>query len=259
MSRRFEGQVALVTGGASGIGLGIVRSLLEEGAKVVVGDYNSAGIDAVKKEIGKNGTALITDVRSEEDIKAAVEITKKFGVLTCAFNAAGIGEGANIIEQELDQWNRVLAVCLTGVFLAVKHEAREMKKSGGSIVNIASINSRVPAFGATAYSVAKAGVEMLTKNAALDLGEFGIRVNAVAPGLVQTPMALRTGHLSPPVMARWLAHTPLGRIGQPVDIAGAALFLACSDSSWITGETIFVDGGQSLTAYPDIRDLMKPE
>ena len=100
---------------------------------------------------------------------------------------------------------------------------------------------------------------MLTKNAALDLGELGVRVNAIAPGLVNTPMSVRTGHGSTKVINKWLEHTPLGRIGQPGDIASAALFLASDEASWITGETLFVDGGQTLTAYPDLREVMKPE
>jgi 3-oxoacyl-[acyl-carrier protein] reductase len=252
----FAGGVAVVTGGASGIGLGIVRGLLGAGAFVVVGDFDPAGVARVQDEIGSRGAALVTDVRSEEQVEALVAAATERGQLTAGFNAAGIGEGASIQDQDLDEWNRVLDVCLTGVFLAVKHEARAMLGTGGAIVNIASINSRVPAYGAAAYSVAKAGVEMLTKNAALDLGAHGIRVNAVAPGLVETPMARRTGHLADAVQARWLAHTPLGRIGRPDDIAAAALFLASDEAAWITGETVFVDGGQTLTAYPDVRDVI---
>lgn len=246
----------MVTGGASGIGLGIVRMLLAEGARVVVGDFDRVGVERVATEIGDRGSALVTDVRSEEQIIALAESAASFGPVTLGFNAAGIGEGGPILDLRIEEWDRVLAVCLTGVFLAVKHEARHMREHGGAIVNIASINSRVPAFGATAYSVAKAGVAMLTKNAALDLGEYGIRVNAVAPGLVNTPMAVRTGHIAPDVQARWLEHTPLGRIGHTDDIAAAALFLASSQASWMTGETMYVDGGQSLTAYPDVRDVI---
>ena len=256
---RFDGKVAVVTGGSSGIGLGIVRGLISEGAKVAIGDFNPTTLEAAVKEFGSSVKVLLTDVRSETDIINLMELATSIGPLDVAFNAAGIGEGALIHEQELAQWNKVLDICLTGVFLSVKHEARAMLESGGSIVNIASINSVVPAYGATAYSVAKAGVQMLTKNAALDLGELGVRVNAVAPGLVNTPMSVRTGHGSTKVINKWLEHTPLGRIGQPGDIASAALFLASDEASWITGETLFVDGGQTLTAYPDLREVMKPE
>jgi 3-oxoacyl-[acyl-carrier protein] reductase len=254
--QRFGGQVAVVTGGGSGIGLAIVRMLLAEGATVIVGDFDNAGVERVLSEIGPRGAALVTDVRSEEQVIALAEAAASFGLVSLGFNAAGIGEGGPILDLRMDEWDRVLGVCLTGVFLAVKHEARQMREYGGSIVNIASLNSSVPAFGATAYSVAKAGVAMLTKNAALDLGAYGIRVNAVAPGLVNTPMAVRTGHMAPAVQARWLEHTPLGRIGRPDDIAEAALFLASSQASWVTGETMYVDGGQSLTAYPDVRDVI---
>ena len=256
---RFDGKVAVVTGGSSGIGLGIVRGLISEGAKVAIGDFNPTTLEAAVKEFGSSVKVLLTDVRSETDIINLMELATSMGPLDVAFNAAGIGEGALIHEQELAQWNKVLDICLTGVFLSVKHEARAMLTLGGSIVNIASINSVVPAYGASAYSVAKAGVQMLTKNAALDLGELGVRVNAVAPGLVNTPMSVRTGHGTTKVINKWLEHTPLGRIGQPEDIASAALFLASDEASWISGETLFVDGGQTLTAYPDLREVMKPE
>lgn len=253
---RFTGRVAIVTGGASGIGLGIVRMLLAEGARVVVGDFDPDGVARVAAEIADRGTAVVTDVRYEDQVEALVAAGAQVGPVSLGFNAAGIGEGGPILDLRMQEWERVLGVCLTGVFLAVKHEARQMRTTGGAIVNIASINGTVPAYGATAYSVAKAGVEMLTRNAALDLGELGIRVNAVSPGLVNTPMANRTGHIAAPVQARWLEHTPLGRIGRPEDIAAAALFLASDDASWITGEVTYVDGGTSLTAYPDVRDVI---
>ena len=252
---RFQGKFAVVTGGSSGIGLGIVRALILEGATVTIGDFNPATLEDVSREFGKSVKTLLVDVRSESDIIELMKLATSDGPLSIAFNAAGIGEGAPIYEQELEQWNKVVDICLTGVFLAVKHEAKAMLKLGGSIVNIASINSVVPAYGATAYSVAKAGVQMVTKNAALDLGEFGVRVNAIAPGIVNTPMSIRTGHGTEVVKNKWLEKTPLGRIGQPEDIASAALFLASDEASWITGETLFVDGGLTLTAYPDLRDL----
>ena len=254
-SPRFQGKFAVVTGGASGIGLGIVRGLILEGATVTIGDFNPVTLEEVSQEFGKSVKTLLVDVRSESDIIELMKLATSDGPLSIAFNAAGIGEGAPIYEQELEQWNKVVDICLTGVFLAVKHEAKAMLKLGGSIVNIASINSQVPAYGATAYSVAKAGVQMVTKNAALDLGEFGVRVNAIAPGIVNTPMSIRTGHGTEVVVNKWLEKTPLGRIGQPADIASAALFLASDEASWITGETLFVDGGLTLTAYPDLRDL----
>jgi len=252
---RFQGKSAVVTGGASGIGLGIVRGLILEGATVTIGDFNPTTLEEVAQEFGSSVKTLLVDVRSEDDIIALMQLATSDGPLSVAFNAAGIGEGAPIFEQELAQWNKVVDICLTGVFLAVKHESKAMLKSGGSIVNIASINSEVPAYGATAYSVAKAGVQMVTKNAALDLGAYGVRVNAIAPGIVNTPMSIRTGHGTQVVINKWLEKTPLGRIGQPGDIASAALFLASDEASWITGETLFVDGGLTLTAYPDLRDV----
>jgi NAD(P)-dependent dehydrogenase (short-subunit alcohol dehydrogenase family) len=138
--------------------------------------------------------------------------------------------------------------------LALKYEARQMVEqgSGGAIVNISSINAEVPAPGAAAYCAAKAGVEMLTKTASLELGENRVRVNAIQPGVIETPMAARNGNMVPEVVERWNRQMPLGRIGQPDDVAAAAAFLASDDSAWITGTTILVDGGLLNTTFPDV-------
>jgi NAD(P)-dependent dehydrogenase (short-subunit alcohol dehydrogenase family) len=253
---RFDGRVAVVTGGASGIGLATVRRLLAEGAAVVAGDRDAESLERLSGELGERFATVAIDVRREADLETLVATAvERFGGLHVAVNAAGIGEGAPILEQDAAQWAFVLDVCLNGIFYSVKQEGRQMAEQGGggAIVNIASINCRLPAHGATAYSTAKAGVEMVTRNAALELGELGIRVNAIAPGLVDTPMAARTGHAAPAVRDAWLRHIPLGRVGRPDDIAAAATFLLSEDAAWISGTTLFVDGGGMLTAYPDLR------
>jgi NAD(P)-dependent dehydrogenase (short-subunit alcohol dehydrogenase family) len=258
---RFDGKVAVVTGGASGIGLRIVRRLLAEGACVVAGDRSGDGLRELASELGDSFAGVEIDVRVEGDLERLVAMAvERFGGLHAAFNAAGWAEGANIVDLPAHQWNLVIEICLTGVFFSVKHEARQMisQGAGGAIVNIASVSGVVPAHGAAAYTVAKAGVIMLTQNAALELGDHHIRVNALAPGLVDTPMALKTGNMEPATKALWLKHTPMGRIGSTDDIAAAAVFLASDEASWISGVNLFVDGGSVLTAAPDFRDAGQP-
>lgn len=254
----MTGSTAIVTGGASGIGLRVVERLLDAGAAVVVADRDSCALDRLKDERGHKAHPVVVDVRSEADIEKMVSVARDLGGLRLAVNAAGMGEGGPVVDQDLDEWNRVLAICLTGVFLSIKHEAREFLRLGfgGAIVNVASINAKVPAYGATAYSVAKAGVEMLTRNAALELGEHGVRVTCVSPGLIATPMAKRTGHLDPAVSGRWVERTPMARIGSVDDIASAILFLGSDEATWITGTDLVVDGGISNSAYPQLRDLL---
>jgi NAD(P)-dependent dehydrogenase (short-subunit alcohol dehydrogenase family) len=180
------------------------------------------------------------------------------GNFRLAVNAAGMGEGAPLVDELLTTWERVHSIVLAGTFLSVKHEAREMIKSGlgGAIINVASINANIPTWSSSAYSSAKAGVEMLTKSAALELARYGVRVNCVSPGLVETPMARRTGNLEPAMLERWLQHTPLGRVGNTDDIASAILFLGGDQSMWVTGHNLVVDGGLSLTAGPVTEDLL---
>ncbi len=255
---RYAGKVAVVTGGASGIGLGITQRLLAEHASVVVGDRSPAGLAELQAEVGSRLASVKVDVTQEDEVEKLIQTAvDRFGAVDVAFNAAGWADGAPIVEQTNETWNLVLGICLTGVFFALKHEARQMitQGNGGAIINIRSVSGLVPARGASAYTVAKAGVDMLTKNAALELGEQHIRVNAIGPGLVETPMAWRTGNMEPGRQGLWVEHTPMGRIGRPDDIASAALFLASDEATWISGVTLYVDGGSILTACPDFRRL----
>jgi NAD(P)-dependent dehydrogenase (short-subunit alcohol dehydrogenase family) len=253
--RRLEGKVAIVTGGASGIGLGIVRRVLTEGGHVAAADLSAETLAGLEEELGEGFLGVPTDVREEHDVAALVGATvERFGALDAAFNAAGVSEGSPILGHDLSLWQRQLDVLLTGVMLAVKHEAEQMVAhgNGGAIVNISSINAQVAAPGAAAYCAAKAGVEMLTRTASLELGKHRIRVNAIQPGVINTPMAARNGNMVPEVLERWNQEMPLGRVGQPEDIAAAAAFLASADAEWITGTTILVDGGLLNTTFPDV-------
>jgi 3-oxoacyl-[acyl-carrier protein] reductase len=251
MGNRFEGKVAVVTGGASGIGRRTAEALLEQGARVVIGDRNEALLTECARTFDRSlcATAKV-DVTAEGDVQGLVEAAVlRFGRLDIGVNSAGIGALSAIQDQSLDSWREVIDVCLIGVFLSVKHEIRQMavQGEGGAIVNIASINARQPGEGMSAYCSAKAGVEMLTKVAALDAARDGIRVNAVAPGFVETPM---TALARQGVRDRFIDMIPIGRPGSPDDIAHAVLFLAGDEASWVNGETLVVDGGEVHREYP---------
>ena len=245
MGTRLKGKVAVITGGASGIGRRAAEIFSSEGAKVVVGDRNVALLETVQQGIGVETCATTAiDVTNEPDVERLVHLAcERFGKVDVAVNCAGIGTLAPVYDHPIEDWRAVLDVCLTGVFLAIKHEARAMLEqgSGGVIVNLASIYGRQPGEGMAAYGCAKAGVDMLTRVAALELGPRGIRVNAIAPGFVETPMTAPT---QPKSRRAYIDAIPLGRPGQPEDIARAALFLVGDDATWINGETLVVDGGE---------------
>jgi 3-oxoacyl-[acyl-carrier protein] reductase len=245
VSNRLTGRVAVLTGGASGIGRRTAELLAEEGATVVIGDRDETLLEAVRQSIGVDRCATaVIDVAQEPDLERLVRLAcREFGKVDMAVNSAGIGTLGPIHDHPADSWRAVLDVCLTGVFLAVKHEAKAMLENGGGgvIINLASIYGRQPGEGMAAYCCAKAGVEMLTRVAALELGPQGIRVNAIAPGFVETPMTAPT---QPKSRAAYLDAVPLGRLGQPDDIARAALFLVSDDAAWFNGETLVVDGGE---------------
>lgn len=251
---KLQGKVAVVTGGASGIGLAIARRFVAEGANVMLADVNAAAGNDRAKEIGSACAFTEADLSGEAGAEAMVKAAvSQFGKLDIGVNAAGIGTLASITEHTIEQWDSVLNVNLRGVFLSTKHEARQMREqgTGGAIVNIASINARQPAEGMAAYCCSKAGVEMFTKVAAMELAEHGIRVTAIGPGLVDTPLTVPFMNF-PPVQDEFLENIPLGRVGTPEDIASAALFLVSDEASWVTGETLFVDGAELTKRYPAV-------
>jgi len=255
VTRRFEGKVAVVTGGASGIGLAVSRRLVAEGARVVIGDVNDASLQQTAKELGAAVACVIADVRVEAQVEAMVRTaSRQFGRLDLAFNVAGLGGFGEITELAEADWDLVVDVCLKGVFLSVKHEARSMiaHGNGGAIVNVASLNSHVPMFGGAAYCCAKAGVEMLSRNAALELAAKRIRVNTVSPGLTDTPLTAPMHNIAG-VEGAYMDRIPMKRWGTPEDMAAAALFLASSDAGYISGSNLFVDGGWETTGYPNLQ------
>ena len=250
---RFAGKVAVVTGAASGIGLAITRRLLAEGAKVVGSDLNPIG-DLGDGFIGIAGD-VTKEASAEELVATAVD---RFGSVDAAFNVAGASKPGYIVDLSESDWDFTVDLCLKGVFLGMKHQARQMMRQGvGAIVNIASLNAHVPMHAGSAYVAAKAGVEMLSRNGALEFAEFGIRVNAILPGLVQTNLTRR--HFdNHDALAVFEARIPMGRPAQPEEIAAPALYLASTDASYVNGASLLVDGAWAVSGYPDMRPFRGP-
>lgn len=252
---RFSGQFAIVTGGASGIGAAITSRLAAEGAEVLVADINAEAIERLPEVFGPSVHGLRTDVTSETDMELLfAHALERFGTLDAVFNVAGGSRSGLIVESDLATWDFNFRLNLHSAFLGTKLAAKQFiaDNKPGAIVNIASVNGHFPAHFHVAYSAAKAGVIMLTKGAALELGERGIRVNSVSPGLVATPL---TGGLmdTPGVMDAFLERIPTSRPAEPEEIAGAALYLASAEAAYINGTDLIVDGAWTTTVYPDLR------
>ena len=243
----------MVAGGASGIGLAILRGLHREGAQVVCGDVSEERLAGVAAEFDARVATTRCDVTKEAEVEAMMALAvERFGALDCAFNVAGASRPGYIVDLAEADWDFTVDLCLKGVFLGMKHAARHMLGRGGAIVNIASLNAHVPMHGGAAYASAKAGVEMLTKNGALEMTPDGVRVNAILPGLVETPLTKR--HFdNPAAHAAFLERIPLGRAAQPEDIAGPALFLASEEARYVSGASLLVDGAWAVSGYPDMR------
>ena len=257
MADRLAGKVAVITGGASGIGLETARRFISEGARIGIGDLSEERLASARAELGDAAIYEALDVRVESSIEQLVASTvAAFGSVDIGVNCAGLGTFATVTTMSEEQWDLVNDVCLKGVFLSIKHEGKQMlaQGRGGAIINIASINARQPAEGMSAYCAAKAGVEMLTRCAAMELGPSGIRVTGIGPGLIDTPLT-RYQQDNPPLREAYLRMIPMGRVGATADIASAALFLASDDASWVNGDTLFVDGGELTKMYPEMLRL----
>lgn len=248
MSRKLEGKVAVVTGASKGIGASIALHLAAEGAAVVV-NYSSSkeGADRVVGEVKGNGgkaVAVQANVAKETDIRRLLEESKKaFGRIDILVNNAGVYEFSPLEEVTAEHFHRQFDLNVLGLILASREAVRLFGPAGGSIINISSVAATAAMPGASVYSATKAAVDAVTKSLAKELGPRKIRVNAINPGMVETEGVRAAGISSSEFRTQVESQTPLGRIGQPADIAPAAVFLASDDSAWITGETLHIAGG----------------
>lgn len=269
---RLKGKIALVTGAASGIGRAVAVLFAKEGANIVVADVSERGNETVQaiKDLGKQAVFVRTDVSKEADAKNAVTTTvNTYGKLNVLFNNAGVFTPLRELkDMPENEWNRAIDINLKGVFLVSKHAIPEMMKTGGgSIINMASIYGHVGSVGAANYCASKAGVVLLTKVMALECATYGIRANCICPAAIVTPLHARalggtvkdeeaiakkgssfipkTGELfiGSEMEKGHIRRHPLGRFGGPIEVANVALFLASDESTYVTGTSVFVDGG----------------
>jgi NAD(P)-dependent dehydrogenase (short-subunit alcohol dehydrogenase family) len=244
---QLDGKTAIITGAASGMGREEALLFVLEGARVVATDINEDGVKAVADEIVKRGgkaIALAHDVSSEEQWQRVVEAClNTYGKIDVLVNNAGVSSETTVLSATVEQWNKVMAINVTSVFLGMKHVIPHMQAAGGgSIINISSIAGLSGCCGAGPYTASKGAVRMLTKAAAVDYGKDGIRVNSIHPGYIETPMSSKFIQHEP-TLQYFLSQTPMGRVGQPSEVAKAALFLASDASSYVTGVELAVDGG----------------
>lgn len=249
----LDGRVAIVTGGASGIGARTARLFVEEGARVVIGDMQEELGRSVADELG--GAALFqrTEVSREDDVRALVaRAEQSFGGLDCIFNNAGFGGALGpVSETPVEEFDLTFAVLVRGVFLGMKHAAPLLRRRGGSVINTASIAALVAGYSPHAYAAAKAAVIQLSRSVALELAPHRVRVNCICPGFIATPLALNTVGRTNADLASEAADAdmagaqPIPRAGEPDDIAQMALWLAGDASTFVTGQHFVVDGGIS--------------
>lgn len=247
----LTGKVALITGAASGIGRAITDRFIADGARVVAGDISQEGLANLVSEYGSSVATFVCDVTNEDDVADLAKFgLDTFGHINIVVANAGAGTYGLITELPLSEWKRIIDLCLTGVFLTLKHGGAVIS-DGGSIINIASLNAIQPSQGMSAYCAAKAGVSMLTQVAAMELGPRGIRVNTIAPGLVETNAT--SGMFSVPVIIdEFIENATLSRFAQPSEIASVAAFLASDESSYMSASFISVDGGGNTGRYPNL-------
>jgi NAD(P)-dependent dehydrogenase (short-subunit alcohol dehydrogenase family) len=258
------GDSAIVTGGMRGIGLGITRTLLERGASVVIFDLDGDGVaeavSGLESEFGAGKAAgYAGSVTSSEDWVAAFDLAEdRFGTVRILANNAGWASMALVVDLDEGDWDQCFDVCAKGTFLGTREFARRIGDAGGAVVNTSSINAWAATDGIAHYCAAKAAVSQFTKVAAAELAPRGVRVNAVAPGITRTPMS-EGGFLAGRMGEEFLAHTPMGRFGEPEDIARAVAFLASNDGGWVTGVTLPVDGGGHIRGLQNYWATMNEE
>ncbi|AMJ61400.1 SDR family NAD(P)-dependent oxidoreductase [Bosea sp. PAMC 26642] len=243
--------IALVTGAAQGIGYACAEAIAESGARLVLADINAEGVTAAAERLGGGAVGMVCDMAEPEQIAALfARIAEEIGPISILVNNAGIALPGDFLETSLEQFRKVIDINLIGVFLATQHAAKAMVANGtkGSIVNMSSINAVLAIPTIAAYCASKGGVMQLTKATSLALAPHGIRVNAVGPGSIDTSM-LAAVNANPKAIATVMSRTPLQRLGTAREIGDVVAFLASEKAAYITGETIYVDGGRAALNY----------
>lgn len=244
---RLQGKVALITGGARGIGFAIATALARQGAVIAIADINAPGANAAAAKLKEGGAVaqgFAVDVADAGSVKTLVkDIVAQLGRLDILINNAGIGGNTPFLETTLENWNRTIAINLTGAFIVAQTCAKQLvaQGHGGKIINIASLSGQRGGNGRAAYGAAKAGLELLTKVMAVELSEYGINVNNIAPGAIETEMAATAHDAATRAAYNYLI--PMVRYGTPEEIGDAAVFLCSDEARYVQGHTLNVDGG----------------
>ena len=247
---RLADKVAIVTGATQGIGLACAQRMVGEGARVMLVDIKPEG-DQAAAALGVNARFFAADVSQKADVDAMIAATlEAFGQIDILINNAGVTHAADFLDLAEDDFDRVLRINLKSMFLCGQAAAREMvKRASGCIINMSSVNAEVAIPNQVPYVVSKGGVNQLTKVMALSLAPHGVRVNGIGPGTILTELARKAVLASPEARHTILSRTPLGRCGEPAEIAAIAVFLASEDASYMTGQTMYVDGGRLALNY----------
>ena len=247
---RLANKVAIITGATQGIGLACAERLLKEGARVMMVDVKPEGADAAAK-LGNAARFFAADVSQKADVDAMLAATlKEFGQVDILINNAGVTHAADFLDLAEEDFDRVLRINLKSMFLCGQAVAREMvKRQSGCIINMSSVNSELAIPNQVPYVVSKGGVNQLTKVMALNLAPHGIRVNGIGPGTILTELAKKAVMASLDARRTILSRTPMGRCGEPEEVASVAAFLASDDASYMTGQTMYVDGGRLALNY----------
>ncbi|KAK9806435.1 hypothetical protein WJX73_007252 [Symbiochloris irregularis] len=260
LARRLQDKVAIVTGAAKGVGRGCAEALSEEGCKVVIADIDTTAAEKTAKDLsekyGTAATAVQCDVRSKAETESLVATAvQHFGGLDIMVSNAGIVKAADFLEMTEEDWDSTINVNLKGVFLSGQAAARQMVKQneaspgrGGAIINMSSVNALLAIPTLASYNASKGGIGSLTRCMSLALAPHSIRVNAVGPGSIMTDMLAKVAN-DKAAMNKLMSRTPLGRVGDPVEVGRVVAFLASDASSYVTGETIFCDGGRLALNY----------
>jgi NAD(P)-dependent dehydrogenase (short-subunit alcohol dehydrogenase family) len=248
---KLANKIAIVTGASQGIGLACAQRLVQEGARVMLADVREAEGRAAAEALGEAARFFYADVSQKADVDALIAATlAAFGQVDILVNNAGVTHAAEFLDLAEEDFDRVLRINLKSMFMCSQAAAREMVKRGsGCIINMSSVNAELAIPNQVPYVISKGGVNQLTRVASIGLAQYGIRVNAIGPGTILTELAKKAVLASPEARHTILSRTPIGRCGEPEEVAAIAAFLASDDASYITGQTLYADGGRMALNY----------